>query len=106
MTRNGTHAPVSGVTIIVSAYAHHQGQFLYLVPVLNNSNQNTAYLFFFNSNNMFESLISVLKWIKDRTSFSMKNIEGESFKKVCHLNVGTLVTTYGGNQPRNSNVRN
>ena len=36
MTRSGTHAPVSGVTIIllvVSAYAHYQGQFLYLVLV-------------------------------------------------------------------------
>ena len=47
MTRSGTHASVSGVTIIVSAYAHHQGQFLYLVLVLNNPNQNTEYLHFF-----------------------------------------------------------
>ena len=44
MTRSGTHAPVSRVTIIVSAYAHHQGQFLYSVLVLNNPNQNTEYL--------------------------------------------------------------
>ena len=44
MTRSGTHAPVSLVTIIDSAYAHHQGQFLYLVLELNNPNQNTEYL--------------------------------------------------------------
>ena len=61
MTGSETHAPVSGVTIIVSAYAKHQGQFLYLVLVLNNSNQNTEYLYFFNSNDVFESQISVLK---------------------------------------------
>ena len=61
MTKTGTHAPVSGVTIILCTYAHHQGQFLYLELVLNNPNQNTEYLYIFFISNMFESQISVLK---------------------------------------------